>query len=272
MSIIQRIIVIMGMMLLLLTVGNTEALAAPYEPVAIFKLGSYEYVSYGEIKQMDVQPIIENGRVYLPLRYVLDAIGEEYQSIDYIAKYKIVRITYPDDRHPYNRTYLYKVGEKRVIYSTTEVLYIDDAPILRNERVYLPVKWVVEPREFSVVWDGNKKEVSIWRMGEVPDPDPNYRWWNGYRVRKDTTFDVYGGYYRFGSCEIGLQYDYREFLGKNEKGLYDGLRIHLGGRSYTGFGLRIWNAERDWFDLKLRTSVTKYTPEEDPFTKIRVAK
>ncbi|MFY9175277.1 MAG: hypothetical protein WAO24_08140 [Peptococcia bacterium] len=53
---------------------------------------------------------------------------------------------------------------------------------------------------------------------------------------------------------------------------YDGLRIHLGGRSYTGFGLRIWNAERDWFDLKLRTSVTKYTPEEDPFTKIRVAK
>lgn len=38
MSIIQRIIVIMGMMLLLLTVGNTEALAAPYEPVAIFKL------------------------------------------------------------------------------------------------------------------------------------------------------------------------------------------------------------------------------------------
>ena len=61
----------------LVTVGTTQA------SKVIFKIGSVSYTKDGKSVKMDTKAVIKDGRTFVPLRYLLNALGVSNENIEY---------------------------------------------------------------------------------------------------------------------------------------------------------------------------------------------
>lgn len=116
---------------------------------ASFVLGSPEYQVDGQPRSMDVTPIIENGRVLLPVRYVAEACGVDPSSI-----------TFDKNAIMIGRTLWLSIGAKILVNNQVPIT-MDVAPIVRNGRTYLPAKYVAEALGHTVTWDETTRTVKI---------------------------------------------------------------------------------------------------------------
>ena len=101
--------------------------------------------------QTDQAPIIQNGRTLVPLRSIFEALGAEvswYQSSGSIYCYR-------------NDASLSLTVNDHYAYINGSQVYIDQPPIIVNNRTLVPVRVVSEALGATVVWDNTDRTVTI---------------------------------------------------------------------------------------------------------------
>ena len=101
----------------------------------VLMVGSNQSYVYGAQKQIDeqnpdVSVFVENDRSYVPVRFLTESYGG---SVEWIEETQTVKLFFGD-----NRISL-KIGEKE-LYVNDEAVISDVAPIIRNERTFLPLR------------------------------------------------------------------------------------------------------------------------------------
>ncbi|MBC7194319.1 MAG: PKD domain-containing protein [Caldisericia bacterium] len=128
------------------------------KPLIIIRLyiGKTTYYVNDEIKNMDVAPIILEGRTLLPIRYVAEALGA---TVGWDGVEKKVTISFKD-----------KIIELWIGNNTARVngeyKYIDPSnpnvkPLIISGRTMLPIRFIAENLGCKVDWNAELKEVKI---------------------------------------------------------------------------------------------------------------
>lgn len=105
----------------------------------------------GEQLQTDQAPIIQTGRTLVPLRSIFEALGAEvtwYQASGSIYCYR-------------NDASISLTVNDHYAYINGSQVYIDQPPIIVNNRTLVPVRVVSEALGATVVWDNVDRTVTI---------------------------------------------------------------------------------------------------------------
>lgn len=113
---------------------------------ATFTIGAASYVVDGATIAMDVAPFAENGRTYVPVRFIANALGVSDSNIYWDGVNQTVTLIKD------NNVVQFKLG------STTRSINginatMDVAPIAKDGRVFLPARFVAEAFGAVVGWD-----------------------------------------------------------------------------------------------------------------------
>lgn len=100
---------------------------------------------------LDAPPVVNDGRVMVPLRAIADIFGAE---VDWFSEQKQVVITLRFEK------IVLTVGQNRAIVSGREVL-LDAAPIINNGRVMVPIRFISEVFKSEVSWVAETKTVIV---------------------------------------------------------------------------------------------------------------
>lgn len=122
-----------------------------------YYVGKPYYFVNDEKKQMDVSPMLKDGRTFIPIRYVTESIGAQ---INWNAKDQKISI---------------KLGEKELelwvgkstarINDETNFIDPDNKNIyslIVNGRVFLPLRFVSEALGLNVDWNATSKEIVVY--------------------------------------------------------------------------------------------------------------
>jgi len=104
--------------------------------VAIFTIGSMEFISHGEILTNDVAPFIADNRTMVPLRAVAYTLGATVELIE--------------------TTHSVKIQQGDVTLSLAIDVPLPDnmgTPVIINDRVFVPFRYVTEMLGAHVEWD-----------------------------------------------------------------------------------------------------------------------
>ncbi len=162
---------------------NVKKEAVIYEPVApelplktlrkerlvdtlILNIGNYAAVDDGYLKAIDVAnknvvPFIEGDRTYLPLRFVGEAFGAEVNW------------------NPENQEIKVSIGETEVVMNIGKTEYsvngdkkeMDVAPFIKEDRTFIPVRYISEALGKAVYWDASLKLVIVTAEENPWDPE-----------------------------------------------------------------------------------------------------
>lgn len=113
------------------------------------KIGeNYIYVE-GEKKLIDAPTFLNNGRTMVPVRFVAENFGYDvfWNSGEVILRNNNIEI----------RLY---VGKNIIVINNKEIK-IDSSLILKNGRVFLPIRFLGEALNLIVYWDGLRREVTL---------------------------------------------------------------------------------------------------------------
>ncbi|MBO8128948.1 MAG: copper amine oxidase N-terminal domain-containing protein [Peptococcaceae bacterium] len=128
-----------------------------------FPVGKNVYIVNGVKNSMDAKTFIENGRTYVPVRYLALATGVAEDKIIWSPSANTVTLIKDDV------TVTLAIGGN-VIYVNDEPRQMDVTPLIRNGRTYLPARWVAGAFGYKVDWDGKTRTVII-NDGEVQNDD-----------------------------------------------------------------------------------------------------
>ncbi|WP_216364425.1 copper amine oxidase N-terminal domain-containing protein [Moorella sp. E308F] len=125
-------------------------------PVAIFTLGQKSCSSNGQVQEMDVAPLLENGRTYVPLRYLAMALGVPEAGIGWDPASQTVTLSsaghilkfYP------GRAEMERDGRREPL---------DVALLNRYDRVFLLARYVAEALGYKVHWSETRQQVLVTR-------------------------------------------------------------------------------------------------------------
>ena len=122
----MRKAVLLAGLLLIVFVFALPALAVPAHR-AVFVIGQNSYTADGQEKTMDAAPFIENGRTYVPVRYLALTLGVKDSDIAWDEKTGTVTLRLNDVMIVGSRTLL--------VNGLTEAM--DVAPLIKNGRTYV---------------------------------------------------------------------------------------------------------------------------------------
>ena len=103
----------------------------------------------------DVAPLLINGRTYLPLRAILNAIGVSDKNIIWWEISETVEVRHQDIH------IFMPVDSDEVIVNDT-VCYTDSPAFIKDERTFVPVRFLSETLNCKVDWDGINFIVDIY--------------------------------------------------------------------------------------------------------------
>ena len=130
----------------------------------VFMIGQEHYFINNQAPgiKMDAKPFIEAGRIFVPVRYLSNALGVTNKYI----KWESPGVKLDEPGFPVVEL---AVNSKQ-IKSDGRVKTMDVAPLLRQGRTYLPARWVAEALGYQVAWDSQNQVVLCWPQGaEKPD-------------------------------------------------------------------------------------------------------
>ncbi len=110
------------------------------------QVGNQAYTVNGEQKSNDVSPVIEEGRTLLPLRSIAEALEA---AVEWNSETKTVAITKND------KTVYVIIGE--------ELANGMGKAEIRDNRTFVPIRYIAEQLGANVVWDGEAKQVYIYQ-------------------------------------------------------------------------------------------------------------
>lgn len=115
----------------------------------------------GEKIISDTAPIISSDRVLVPVRVVSEKLGFYVQ---WNPTTREVSLSKDDLKIRFNI-------DKKVYWKNDQQIPLDVAPLIKNDRVYLPIRVISESTGAKVNWDGVTKSVII-TTPQLPPPDP----------------------------------------------------------------------------------------------------
>jgi hypothetical protein len=133
---------------------------------ARFTIGSNVYEVDGTRVSMTVAPCIISSRIFLPIRYIAEAVGISETNVKWDPVTQKVTIAGGGD------TVEFTIGSKTMKKNDLYV-QMDVAPINLNGRVMIPVKWAAEGLNAKIDWDPNSNAVTITSniTGEQEEPE-----------------------------------------------------------------------------------------------------
>lgn len=139
-----------------------------------FFIGFTQYIKDGILRSMDVAPYIKDGRTYLPLRYVVQALGVADSNILWDAPTKKVTLIK-------GATFVTLTIGSNIMMVNGMPITMDTAPEIANDRACLPIRFVAQAYGASVAWDESTQQVIITSdsllelkssVEFLPEPDP----------------------------------------------------------------------------------------------------
>ena len=129
----------------------------------VFQVGLKEYFVNNQIPgvKMDVAPFIENGRTFVPVRFLSNALGVRNGNIFWFGDTGQVKLQEPG----FNVVEL-TVGKVEVLSNGEPVSNVDVAPLLRDSRTFLPARFVANALGYDVEWNPELNLVVCWPKGE----------------------------------------------------------------------------------------------------------
>lgn len=155
-------IIVLALTVFLLLRFHPGAIAQPNH-TATFVIDQKTYVADNQAKSMDAAPFIDNGRAFVPARYLALALGVPEEQISWSNSSCALTLTRD------NVTVSLATGSN-TIYINDRPLTVDVAPVLRGDRTYLPARPIAEAFGYSVGWDEATKAVLIGPPGNLPQP------------------------------------------------------------------------------------------------------
>lgn len=166
-------------MTLLLSLLSLPALAGDGHQ-AVFVIGQNTYVSDGRTAAMDVAPYVENGRTFVPVRYLALSLGVAEDKIIWNPSDQTVTLVKD------GTSIMLAVGEN-IIYINGRPEEIDAVPALKDGRVFLPARRVAEALGYEVAWNGAVQAVLVGSPGNLPELPPAFSWKTRYEQREVET-------------------------------------------------------------------------------------
>jgi len=153
---------------LLLSISLTSSvLAAPAEKV-VFYPGSNNYLIDDSKFTMDAVPFITSGTIYVPVRFLANALGAEDKLTKWDKSTGKVSL-FPEGNK--NFAIILQTGKRQLVTNyldavsnnviNSKTVLMDVAPVLRNDRLYLPARWAAEACGFAIKWDSKTQSVQI---------------------------------------------------------------------------------------------------------------
>jgi hypothetical protein len=128
-----------------LAAGIAPASAATYEPVHLIVDGQ-------DITDIS-NPVIENDRLLVPIRYVAEAIGAE---VDWDAEKRMVRV----ERE--GRDFQLWIDNRLVSYfDGAQVQLCDVSPKIINDHTYIPLRLMSNALSVGIEWDGETRTATV---------------------------------------------------------------------------------------------------------------
>jgi hypothetical protein len=123
----------------------------------------------GNNQTMDVKTLLINNRSYVPIRYLAYALGVKPDDVSWDDTAQTATLTLKDDT-----TIILKftIGSN-TYYVNNQAKQMDVTPILINERIYLPARFVAEAFGYKVDWNDANQEVLVYPPDTpIPTPTP----------------------------------------------------------------------------------------------------
>ncbi|MDF9408721.1 MAG: D-alanyl-D-alanine carboxypeptidase [Pelotomaculum sp. PtaB.Bin013] len=195
--------ILISLLTLFLITFYTQAYTSP-ENKAVFQLGNDKFTLNNQEQSMDTIPIVKSSRVFVPIRYIAYACGIDDKDILWDMSTQTVTL------NSNNKRLSAKVGSKQLV-NNGHVVDMDVAPVMINDRVFLPARWIAEAYNYKIEWDQASKSILIYPRGNIkphppeqpavllvnkthrlpddyhPDPLDNY---NGYQVSKSMNYPL----------------------------------------------------------------------------------
>ncbi len=131
---------------------------------AVFTVGQSNYVLNGQTCPTDAAPFIQDDRMFVPVRYLGDALGVAvgWSGNPGDQTVPLTRNTSPTADFGVTLT----IGSTMLTYQGSGVSpgstrMMDTAPLIRNGRAYLPVRYLAEAFGYTVAWDPASQTVTI---------------------------------------------------------------------------------------------------------------
>lgn len=127
----------------------------------IFIVGVKQYFVNGQTPgvQMDAAPYIDQGRTFVPIRYLAYGLGVAENDVGWEEKARKVTLKLG------NNSAELVVGSK-IMKANGQARTMDVAPQLKSGRTYLPARYVAEGLGYQVDWDPEDRLVICWPAGE----------------------------------------------------------------------------------------------------------
>jgi micrococcal nuclease len=151
------LIFVLGLGLLLPAISPFTAAAADRVSILHLQIGSQTMDLNGISRTMDVAPFIENSRTWVPVRFVSENLAA---TVGWNSDNNTVTIS------QLNQTLALVIGETYLSVNGS-LKQMDVAPFIRDDRTWVPVRFVTENMGAEVSWDTDDKIVTITFPGEV---------------------------------------------------------------------------------------------------------
>lgn len=121
---------------------------------ATFTIDSTKYTVNGVDKTADVAPFIQDGRTFLPVRFVAEAVGVSESNIIFNANTKTVTLIKGD------RVAQIQIGSKNLVVNGVTVP-MDTVATIKDGRTVLPLRFVAQALGAEVTWDEATRTVNV---------------------------------------------------------------------------------------------------------------
>ena len=112
----------------------------------------------------DAKPFIdENGRTLIPVRFVTEDLGA---TVEWNAQDREVYITKESTR------IMIRIDERNIVVNG-KIKTMDTKAIIKEDRTYVPIRYVAEELGATVGWDAATRTVIITTVGGSPNPTPS---------------------------------------------------------------------------------------------------
>lgn len=138
-----------GLLVLVLAAAfilNMHGASAAPDHHASFVLNQATFTADGQARAMDVVPFVENNRTYVPARYLAYGLGIPEEGVSWDGASQSVTLTTTD-----GKVIMITVGRASLNVDGREQ-DMDAPPLLRDGRVFLPVRWVAQALGYEVSW------------------------------------------------------------------------------------------------------------------------
>ncbi len=132
-----------------LMIGNMGGTGTAAEQVA-FAVGETTYMADGQVKTMDVAPMIIDGRLMVPVRYLEDLFG---MTPEWDAASKTVTVVYND------AVYQMTIDSNIITVNAMTQIEMDTAAVIIDGRTFVPVSRFANAMGIEYTWDAASQTV-----------------------------------------------------------------------------------------------------------------